>query len=215
MQIVCLFLGKDMRARAPSFVPGAGATEGNKEFSSVLSTHNLVIITCYNNMMSDALFIYSQRYIITSCILLYTHGVVSCAKGKSQEKSPHIIRRYYNIPLVSLSNAKILKSGIIIWVKGKGAGYFSLCTVYGHPVTSSQLTSVCAVAQGHPVTSSQMTSSICQRQSRSGHYQVLHQGLVQVYISSISQDGGLLFQAEWQGTAGAVLVCLGVTDCAW
>ena len=134
-------------------------------------------------------------------------------------------------------------------MKGEGVGYFSLCTVYGHPVTSSQLTSlcvvaqghpvtssqlpsvcvvaqghpvtssqmtsVCAVAQGHPVTSSQMTSSICQGQSRSGHYWVLHRGLVWIYISSISQEGGLLFQAEQRGTAGVVLVHFGVTDCAW
>ena len=44
-----------------------------------------VIITWYNNyMMLDALYIYSQRYIITSCIwnhLVYTQKEeVSCAK---------------------------------------------------------------------------------------------------------------------------------------
>ena len=52
-------------------------------------------------------------------------------------------------------------------------------------------------------------------QSGSGHYQVLHWGSVWVYISSISWDGGLLFWEEWQGTAGAVPVSFGVTDCAW
>ena len=121
---------------------------------------------------------------------------------------------------------------ITIVSKRWGVGYFSLCTVYRHPVTSSWLTSLCAGgwghpvtlswlaslcvgAQGHPVTLSWLTSSICQGQSRSGHYQVHHQGLVKAYISSISWDGGLLFQTEWQGTAGAVAVGFGVTDCAW
>ena len=70
-------------------------------------------------------------------------------------------------------------------------------------------------AQGHPVTSSQLTSSMCQVWSQSEHHQVHHQGLAWVYISSISWDGGLLLQAEWQGTAGAVSVSFGVTDCAW
>ena len=77
------------------------------------------------------------------------------------------------------------------------------------------LTSLCVGAWGHPVTSSQLTSSICQGQSGSGHYQVHHWGLVWVYISSISLDGGLLNQAEWWGIAGAVPVSFGVTDCAW
>ena len=52
-------------------------------------------------------------------------------------------------------------------------GWLHCCAgARGHPVTSSQLTSLCAGAWGHPVTLSQLTSSICQGQSRSGYYQV-------------------------------------------
>ena len=90
----------------------------------------------------------------------------------------------------------------------------SLCAgAQGHLVTSSHLTSLCADAQGHPVTLLWLMSSIIQGQSRSGHYQVHCWGLVWVYISSISWDGGLLLQAEWWRTASAVPVSFGVPDC--
>ena len=50
---------------------------------SLTGCHHVIITWYYNNMMLDALYIYSQRYVITS----YTHGssVVLCVKVKSQE----------------------------------------------------------------------------------------------------------------------------------
>ena len=131
-----------------------------------------------------------------------------------------VIHRYCDIPLVSLiKNAKIwsihpVKSSITIVSKRWGCWLLSfmhgawghpvtlsrltsLCAgAWGHPVTLSWLTSMCAGVQGHPVTSSQLTSNICQGQSMSGHHQVHHQGLVWVYLSSIRWDDGLLLWAE-------------------
>ena len=65
--------------------------------SCTLAGCHHVMITWYNNnMMSDALFIYSftkiHRYILH--LVVYTWSSVMC---KSQEISPHIICRYYNI----------------------------------------------------------------------------------------------------------------------
>ena len=56
---------------------------------------------------------------------------------------------------------------------------------------------------------------VCQGHSGSGHYWVHCWGLVLVYISLISWDGGLLVWVKWWGKVGAVPVSFGVPNCAW
>ena len=132
-------------------------------------------------MMSDALYIYSKRYVVTSCIWNHLVYTWKCHVQKSR-MSLCVICRYYSIPLVSLiktckilkftsceiehnyceQKVRVLATFVYAWYMGHAvtlSQLTSLCVgAWGHPVTLSWLASLCAGAEGHPVTASPLAS---------------------------------------------------------